>query len=290
MTSDDIDPSDDNFDEDVERAVRALFEEGEHLSDATYDRLVELGSRAVPRLVEVLENEDFWDEAAPGDGWAPIYAARALGDIGDPSALEPMYEALGTCQPEAMLDSVLTRALQSFGDEAIEPGIAVLNRRGDEFRADLACVFADLGVRDRRAFQVILQNFVEDPYLGAENLAVYGDPEGLDALFPMLERYLQGGLQNPDDVEEAVQVADAIEALGGELEDQQRAQINELRGSQSRAREIIEKAKAGELGDHHHPDTYVRQRDIGRNDPCWCGSGDKYKHCHWRDDRRQGNA
>jgi uncharacterized protein YecA (UPF0149 family) len=26
---------------------------------------------------------------------------------------------------------------------------------------------------------------------------------------------------------------------------------------------------------------------IGRNDPCWCGSGEKYKHCHWQQDRRQ---
>ena len=23
-----------------------------------------------------------------------------------------------------------------------------------------------------------------------------------------------------------------------------------------------------------------------RNDPCWCGSGRKYKHCHMRQDRR----
>jgi hypothetical protein len=23
----------------------------------------------------------------------------------------------------------------------------------------------------------------------------------------------------------------------------------------------------------------------GRNDPCWCGSGEKYKYCHWRQDR-----
>jgi uncharacterized protein YecA (UPF0149 family) len=26
---------------------------------------------------------------------------------------------------------------------------------------------------------------------------------------------------------------------------------------------------------------------IGRNDPCWCGSGKKYERCHWRQDRRQ---
>ena len=24
------------------------------------------------------------------------------------------------------------------------------------------------------------------------------------------------------------------------------------------------------------------QRKIGRNDPCFCGSGKKYKHCHGR--------
>ena len=28
--------------------------------------------------------------------------------------------------------------------------------------------------------------------------------------------------------------------------------------------------------------------DLSRNDPCWCGSGKKYKHCHMAEDRRRG--
>ena len=28
-------------------------------------------------------------------------------------------------------------------------------------------------------------------------------------------------------------------------------------------------------------------RKLGRNDPCWCGSGKKYKRCHLRSDRGQ---
>jgi preprotein translocase subunit SecA len=29
------------------------------------------------------------------------------------------------------------------------------------------------------------------------------------------------------------------------------------------------------------PETYVREgRKVGRNEPCPCGSGQKYKHCH----------
>ena len=25
-------------------------------------------------------------------------------------------------------------------------------------------------------------------------------------------------------------------------------------------------------------------RKLGRNDPCWCGSGEKYKKCHYEED------
>jgi len=28
--------------------------------------------------------------------------------------------------------------------------------------------------------------------------------------------------------------------------------------------------------------------NVGRNDPCWCGSGKKYKHCHSAEDQRRG--
>jgi preprotein translocase subunit SecA len=29
-------------------------------------------------------------------------------------------------------------------------------------------------------------------------------------------------------------------------------------------------------------DPAAQQHKIGRNDPCWCGSGKKYKRCHGR--------
>ena len=34
------------------------------------------------------------------------------------------------------------------------------------------------------------------------------------------------------------------------------------------------------------------ERSLGRNDPCWCGSGKKYKQCHMRQDieARRGQA
>jgi hypothetical protein len=32
--------------------------------------------------------------------------------------------------------------------------------------------------------------------------------------------------------------------------------------------------------------TRVPEETPGRNDPCWCGSGKKYKYCHLREDQR----
>lgn len=31
-------------------------------------------------------------------------------------------------------------------------------------------------------------------------------------------------------------------------------------------------------------------RRLGRNEPCWCGSGKKYKHCHLERDQRHFSA
>lgn len=38
------------------------------------------------------------------------------------------------------------------------------------------------------------------------------------------------------------------------------------------------------------PEPARTMRKIGRNDPCWCGSGKKYKHCHYKLDRQGEKA
>ena len=35
---------------------------------------------------------------------------------------------------------------------------------------------------------------------------------------------------------------------------------------------------------HRHPPKSALK--LGRNEPCWCGSGRKYKKCHYESDRR----
>ncbi|MFN2128921.1 MAG: DUF1186 domain-containing protein [Anaerolineae bacterium] len=49
-------------------------------------------------------------------------------------------------------------------------------------------------------------------------------------------------------------------------------------------RERLEREQAAHASHSTSDPASVRPK-IGRNDPCWCGSGKKYKHCHWRQDR-----
>jgi preprotein translocase subunit SecA len=40
-------------------------------------------------------------------------------------------------------------------------------------------------------------------------------------------------------------------------------------------------------GDGTAPTPYKKKHIPGRNEPCWCGSGKKYKNCHLRQDEQE---
>lgn len=51
------------------------------------------------------------------------------------------------------------------------------------------------------------------------------------------------------------------------------------------AQRVMRAMKASGGGETPKPQTVVKSRSIGRNDPCHCGSGKKYKQCHYKQDR-----
>ena len=61
--------------------------------------------------------------------------------------------------------------------------------------------------------------------------------------------------------------------------------------AQTRQRQLTFRASGGGAAGETAPEPHRASSKPGRNDPCWCGSGKKYKDCHWRSDRRgQGAA
>jgi preprotein translocase subunit SecA len=58
---------------------------------------------------------------------------------------------------------------------------------------------------------------------------------------------------------------------------------------QQPARRIVQTNRNGGDGAERRVDRHTGP-DLGRNDPCWCGSGKKYKHCHMRADIEGGGG
>lgn len=282
--------------------INALFDEGRALSLESRQRISALGDGATAALLAILQDEKLWDDQAPGGGFAPIYAAEILGETQDPQALKALLEVYARVDPDALLDDALTAAIRAYGQPAIPAGLRQLSAWDDPFLERLARLFSTMNFQlgkdspgsaskahrfdakiHQQTLQVLLKHFLSDPILGAELLVEFGDPIAIDALDVALNRYIvrAGGKQvfhRP-----ILALAEAIEALGGELSTEQQNELARLkharRPSDMVTDELLDKKQADDSRTIRLP---ARPR---RNQPCWCGSGRKYKRCHLAEDQ-----
>jgi preprotein translocase subunit SecA len=64
------------------------------------------------------------------------------------------------------------------------------------------------------------------------------------------------------------------------------AQVNVRQPQPARRQMQVQAVGAG--GGENHAEPVRALNKLGRNDPCWCGSGKKYKYCHYKQDRANG--
>lgn len=110
----------------------------------------------------------------------------------------------------------------------------------------------------------------------------YGDPSALPRLSERLD-----ALEVPAEAEHAfvpdqeiIEVASAIEDLGGTLTPEQQRKLDRVRSRRNVFRGLLEAARSPAST----VPPVVAGPKHGRNSPCWCGSGRKYKKCHLPED------
>ncbi|OHA97318.1 MAG: preprotein translocase subunit SecA [Candidatus Zambryskibacteria bacterium RIFCSPHIGHO2_12_FULL_38_34] len=106
---------------------------------------------------------------------------------------------------------------------------------------------------------------VMDYLRGSVNLRAYGQRD------PLVE-YKKEGLKLFKEMEESIE-----NAILGNI-----ARVNEAVADLSAQRDIENQALkiTGVTNSQNIGSTPNQNKDIGRNDPCWCGSGKKFKKCH----------
>jgi HEAT repeat protein len=204
-----------------------------------------------------------------------------LGELGAEDAIGPMLRLLArTDWSDALHDDTIF-ALRKLGARVIEPALQALSEQSNTtFRQAVASVLSELGVRDARILAVLVDVLHDDVTLGAANLAQYGDPGALPHLSRALDEYEIEDTVSPLANHAVVELEAAIDDLGGTLSAEQQLKCRLARAPAERFRRKMNAAMAARSSSV----PAVRQASPGRNAPCWCGSGVKYKKCHLRTD------
>ena len=242
-----------------------------------------IGRGHIPDLIRMALDErlmasDTRDSAL----WAGVHAWRALGMLEAEEAAEPLTELLDWID-EREDDWVLADLPIVFGLIGRSAVPVLENYLTDEARPlfgriAAAHALAEIALRNPRArdecvavLKGVLARFEEEsPELNAFLISYLLDLKAVETADLIRQAYEAERV----DIEVVGEWEDAQVELGLRDGSQDPPSLLNLEGFpalQARACEIARQ----------------RLQETGRNEPCWCGSGRKYKHCHMRLDEQR---
>jgi SEC-C motif len=245
----------------------------------------------VPALIALLEAGLADDQAAP-EG-ALFHAVDLLGALGDARAVPSLLRCL---EQDDLFDGLAppaAAALRTLGPAAVEGCLAAYAMTTDEaFRDRLAGVLSQCGVHDERLYACLVETLQRTPELGANYLAEYGEARALDVLAHAFDTLPLRDEETPLANHVFIELRAAIEELGGQLT---AAQHQKFEAADAARRRLVAQMhwvvdppaapawrtplRATSFAGTR-PSRPAGTRKLGRNAPCWCGSGKKYKKCH----------
>jgi hypothetical protein len=263
-------------------AIHMFIDARTPLTQDALDRVQALGVRVTDALTAIVTDPNSSDVRR-------IRGARLLAAIGDPACAAPLASLLKWPavreDPDAFGDVV--DALVELRQVAIEPLLAVAQGAGPEDEP-MIDVLADLRAADPRVLSLLAERARRVPARWTDALRWQG-PAALLVVREILDTAMNA---TPLDWEAAHEAIDVLEHLGERVDDgvldrieQARAEFEEALAAERAEAEVATRRAATLVA----PTTQARARP-GRNRPCWCGSGKKYKNCHLGADGAEGDA
>lgn len=280
--------------EDPQLLVRLLLDENKNLSPKLREKIVSKGSDVVPSLINLLNNEAFHMEDAPGQGWAPIHAVALLGEIKAEESIQPMLKWLLETNPsEDILHSQLITSLGLLGEAAYPFVLEAFDKiDSEDHRMALCDTLVNTGVKSDRVFNIILNYLHEMVDYGAMMFGVYGDAKAIPYLQKALADWkIESTGKNLLANQEVIELCASIKKLGGTLTSEEEDKLKKVLALRKKFSKQIDSMFQSDDAYEQEKQEPVRnpRRNLGRNDPCWCGSGKKYKKCHWSSDQKNYN-
>ncbi|MEW5995077.1 MAG: SEC-C metal-binding domain-containing protein [Candidatus Zixiibacteriota bacterium] len=254
------------------------------------DGLVSFLVEKLAHFLKITDTQDKWDSDLE---YGICHACRLLGDFKAEQATPLIIELLDSVKDQylAILYSSALLALEGMGPSALEPAYEkyLLDKHDPEHASVWVWVLGTIGVRDERIKQALLDHMEFDPDEAILLMGDYGDRD----LLPLVESYVTYLAQylNAGQIDPFRYGARLGDHLVGSYIDNRESLVMLKYGIQLDDPEFDVKVKEldRQLLQHsdfaYFPLPSISDRGsgpsekIGRNDPCPCGSGKKYKKC-----------
>jgi tetratricopeptide (TPR) repeat protein len=264
----------------IDELVETAFE---GLDEGLIEAILAEGSRCLPLLVGVLRAYAYHRLE---DNTEAVASAALLGEIGDPAAVPALVEFCGL-PDEEISDAAhwgLRRLAQQRPEETVRAVREMLPSNDFEVRIAVTLALHDLPPQpDQTEMLVGLLDGLEafeksrrhELFVAVGTTLLVHDPSSAPRVWSLLDRY--DALLPKRTRKEMKDASQAISALQS-LKDEEPSRPPELTvydfcsGAPEQEEEEEEEPQAAAPAPRH--------ATPGRNDPCWCGSGKKYKKCH----------
>ena len=70
--------------------IDLLFQEEDRVTLEHIQEIAKRGDEAKPRLLEILENQDYWYEGQRGEYWIELHVLIILSQMRDPALIKPV--------------------------------------------------------------------------------------------------------------------------------------------------------------------------------------------------------
>ena len=281
--------------------VSSLLSLGEPRDKTRHDyAALGLSQNAAPELIRMALDEQLHNASSNSlKVWAPIHAWRALAQLRAIEAIDPLLTLLRRADDHEggdWVQSDLPEVLAQFGEEALKPLVNYLAdaKHGEWARVAASKALSDMGEThpDLRPKCVVwlaaqLENFAEQTEtLNAFLIVALADLDAAEAM-PSIERAFASGR-----VDESIvgDLEDIQIEFGLKSQREHPRKPNRMTEFNKEFAELGEKIRAlekenaelrsminGMESDSEQP--YLAPPKVGRNEPCPCGSGKKYKKC-----------
>jgi hypothetical protein len=242
---------------------------------------------------------DFLEEDKPTDYYhererGVIAATFILGKMQTEVAIAPLVELLDIVSeyPDSEMYDAALFAIEDIGRSTLEPVYEKYSicRRDSTLAVAWVEILSAMGVKDRRIKKALLEYFSLDPSLAIQYMADYGD----NSFLPLVEKYLDCVVEiiNENKIDVFAKKAIVTEPLVGEYLDAREGLVM-MKGTPIDSPTFDSEVEALDRRLLKHTNFRIYKKSarpsksaaakLGRNDPCPCGSGKKYKNCHGKE-------